>query len=132
MHASRHSLQTPIMRTPKTFMTLGVLSVLLVALSDTVAAGPNEFGRTLANLSNADRAAMDRARTEVLSKLQQGAVSVWKDDKTGHSGEARIARTYAQNGMMCAEVDHFLKLPNESHYVIPFCRDTTGAWRAVF
>ena len=92
----------------------------------------NPFARTLANLSNADRAAMNRARTEVLSKMQQGAVSVWKDDKTGHSGEARIARTYAQNGMMCAEVDHFLKLPNESHYVIPFCRDGTGAWRAVF
>lgn len=118
------------MRTPKTFMTLGVLSGLV--LLNAAAPPPNEFALSLANLSNADREAMTRSRNEVLAKMQQGAVSVWKDDRTGHSGEARLRRTYAQNGMTCAEVDHVLRLPRESHYRIPFCRDGSGAWRAAF
>jgi surface antigen len=90
------------------------------------------FGRSLANLSDADRQAMERARNDVLAKMQAGAVAMWMDERTGHSGEARIARTYQQNGLMCAEVDHLLKLPRESRFVIPFCRDSTGTWRAVF
>jgi hypothetical protein len=120
------------MLAPKRSITLFATVLLMAAAPPAIGFAQSEFARTLANLSNADREAMDRARTEVLSKMQPGAVSVWKDDKTGHSGEARIARTYAQNGMMCAEVDHLLKIPSERRYVIPFCRDGTGAWRAAF
>jgi hypothetical protein len=119
------------MRTPKTFVMLGVASALLSAPVPAVA-GPNEFAESLAELSNADRQAMERARNEVLAKMQQGAVSMWKDDRTGHAGEARLARAYERNGLPCAEVEHFLKLPRESRYVIPFCRDGSGTWRAAF
>jgi len=121
------------MRTPKTFVMLGVASALLSAPVGAAAVLPqNEFVETLAQLSDADREAMTRARNEVLAKMQQGAVSIWKNDRTGHSGEARLARTYERNGLMCAEVDHFLKLSRESRYVIPFCRDASGTWRAAF
>ena len=120
------------MRMPKRSIALVATVLLMAAAPPAIGLAQNPFARSLANLSNADREAMDRSRSEVLAKMQQGAVSIWKDDKTGHSGETRIARTFEQNGRMCAEVDHFLKLPNESHYVIPFCRDATGAWRAVF
>ena len=92
----------------------------------------NEFTVSLAQLSNADREAMTRARNEALEKKEPGAVTVWKDNRTGHSGEARVARTYERNGLMCAEVDHLLRIPRESHYLIPFCRDATGTWRAAF
>ena len=120
------------MRAPKT-MTLGVSAGLMtVLLNAGTPPNQNEFVRLLANLSNADREAMTRSRTEVLAKMQDGAISIWKDDRTGHSGEARLARTYAQNGMTCAVVDHVLRLPRESHYRIPFCRDATGTWRAAF
>jgi len=120
------------MRTPRTFLMLGIASALLSAPVPAAVVAQNEFAESLAELSNADREAMERARNEVLAKMQQGAVSIWKDDKTGHSGEARLARTYQRNGLMCAEVDHFLKLPRESRYVIPFCRDASGTWRAAF
>ena len=125
------SVQTSSMRTPKTFVMLGVASALLSAPAPAMP-GQNEFAQTLAQLSNADREAMTRARNEVLEKKELGAVTVWKDNRTGHSGEARVARIYERNGLMCAEVDHLLKLPRESHYVIPFCRDSTGTWRAAF
>jgi surface antigen len=124
--------QTSPMRTAKTFAILGLASALLPVPLSAALPGPNDFAETLAQLSDADREAMDRARIEVLTKMQQGAVSNWKDDRTGHSGEVRIARTYERNGLMCAEVDHFLKLTRESRYVIPFCRDASGAWRAAF
>ena len=132
MHVSWPSLQTPDMRKRKTIVTLGVSAGLIALLVNAAPLGQNEFARSLANLSNADRQAMTRARTEVLAKMQKGAVSFWKDDRTNHSGEARLTRTYAQNGMACAEVDHVLRLPRESHYRIPFCRDGTGTWRAAF
>ena len=108
------------------------LAFSLIAAVVTAAHAQNVFGRLLAELSDPDRLAMERARSEVLAKAQQGAVSVWRDDRTGHAGEARVARLYERNGLMCAEVDHFLKLPRESRYVIPFCRDASGTWRAAF
>ena len=119
------------MRTPKAFVMLGLASALHSAVVPAVA-GPNEFAESLAELSNADREAMERARNEVLAKREQGAVAMWKDDRTGHSGEARLARTYERSGLMCAEVVHVLKLAQESRYVIPFCRDASGTWRAAF
>jgi surface antigen len=120
------------MRVPKTFARLGGIAVLVAVFIPASAQAQNVFGRLLAELSAADRLAMERARNEVLAKTERGAVSMWKDDKTGHSGEARIGRTYERNGLMCAEVDHVLKLPRESHYAIPFCRDASGTWRAAF
>ena len=125
-------MQASSMRTPKLFVMLGVASALLSAPVEAAVLPQNEFAETLAQLSDADREAMTRARNEVLAKMQQGAVSIWKNDRTGHSGEARLARTYERNGLMCAEVDHFLKLSRESRYVIPFCRDASGTWRAAF
>lgn len=120
------------MRRAKIFAMLGFASALLPAPVSAAALTPNDFAETLAQLSDADREAMDRARNEVLAKMQPGAVSVWKNDRNGHSGEARLARTYERNGLMCAEVDHFLKLSRESRYVIPFCREPNGAWVAAF
>jgi surface antigen len=121
-----------MMRASKHMMMLGVALALITSLVPPALRAQNVFGRSLANLSDADRQAMERARNDVLAKMQAGAVAMWMDERTGHSGEARIARTYQQNGLMCAEVDHLLKLPRESRFVIPFCRDSTGTWRAVF
>ena len=133
MHVCSRSAQTPPMRTLRTFVLLGVASALLSAPVRAAALlVQNEFAQALATLSDADREAMVRARNEVLAKMELGAVSMWKDDKTGHSGEERIGRTYERNGLMCADVDHVLKLPRESHYAIPFCRDASGTWRAAF
>ena len=75
---------------------------------------------------------MERARNEVLAMGKPGAVSIWRDDRPGHHGEARIGRTFERNGLMCADVDHVLKLPTEMHYVIPFCRGPSGTWLAAF
>jgi surface antigen len=120
------------MRTPKTFVMLGVASALLSAPVSAAVLAQNDFAEALAELSDADREAMVRARNEVLAKMQPGAVSVWKNDRTGDSGEARLARTFERNGLMCAEVDHVLKLRQQRRYVIPFCRDASGTWRAAF
>lgn len=90
------------------------------------------FVRTLAELSTADREALPRAEREVLETMKPGAVSVWKDEKTGHSGEARLLRTYEQNGMACGEVQHVLKLRRESRLVMPLCRVSDGTWRLAF
>jgi surface antigen len=120
------------MRTLNPFVVLGVASALLSAPVPAAVLAQNDFAEALAELSDADREAMVRARNEVLAKMKPGAVSVWKNDRTGHSGEARLARTFERNGLMCAEVDHFLKLSRESRYVIPFCRDASGTWRAAF
>jgi len=120
------------MRVLKTFARLGGIAVLAALLLPLSAQAQNDFGRLLAELSDADRLAMERARNEVLAMMERGALSMWKDDKTGHSGEARIARTYGRGGFMCADVEHVVKLPRESRYVIPFCRDGSGTWRAAF
>jgi hypothetical protein len=120
------------MRTPKTFVMLGFASVLLSAPVPAAVLPENEFAESLAELSNADREAMERARNAVLARMEPGAVSMWKDDRTGHSGVARLARAYERNGLPCADVEHILKLPQQSRYVIPFCRDASGTWRAAF
>jgi surface antigen len=120
------------MRTPNPFAMLGVASALLSAPVGAAVLPQNEFAETLAQLSDADREAMTRARNEVLAKMQQGAVSIWKNDGTRHSGEARLARAYERNGLPCADVEHILKLTRESRYMIPFCRDASGTWRAAF
>ena len=121
------------MRTPKPFVMLGVALALLSAPVWPAALLPhNEFAETLAQLSDADRQAMTRSRNEVLAKMQQGAVAIWTNDRTGHSGEARLARSYERNGLPCADVEHILRLSRESRYVIPFCREPSGTWRAVF
>jgi hypothetical protein len=120
------------MRAPGTFANLSIFAILVAVMTAPPVQAQNVFGRLLAELSDPDRLAMARARNEVLAKAEQGAVSVWRDDRTGHAGEARVARVYERNGLMCAEVDHFLRLPRESRYVIPFCRDAGGTWRAAF
>ena len=126
-------LQTPFMRTPKPFVMLGVASTLLSASVWAAAMLPrNEFAETLAQLSDADRQAMTRSRNEVLAKMQQGTVSIWRNDRTGHSGQTRLARAYERNGLPCADVEHILRFTRESRYVIPFCRDASGTWHAAF
>ena len=121
------------MRASKTLVRLGVASVLIGASGYSILEAQDFlFAESLAQLSNADREAMERARRDVLGQMKQGAVSVWKDDTTGHSGEARLRRTYEQNGLMCAEVDHIIRIPSESRYVIPFCRVGDGTWRVAF
>src|SRR5216683_1806864 len=74
------------------------------------AQGIFSFGRSLAELSAADREAMTRARMEVLEKWQPGAVSAWSDKGTGHSGEVDLRRTYEMNGMPCGDVEYVLKM----------------------
>ena len=97
--------------------------ILLAATSPT---------RALAELSAVDREAMERARSDVLEKMKPGEVSTWKDERTGHSGEARLLRTYEQNGMSCGEVEHVLRIRQVSRFVMPFCRTGEGAWRLAF
>lgn len=75
---------------------------------------------------------MGRARNEVLEKMEQGAVSTWRDDRTGHFGEARLRRTYERNGLMCAEVEYVQRIPRATQFVVPFCRMGDGSWRAAF
>jgi hypothetical protein len=120
------------MRAPGTFARLSVIAILIAVLTPASVQAQNIFGRFLADLSAADRLSMERARNEVLAMGEPGAVSVWRDDRTGHHGEARIGRTFERNGLKCAEVDHFLRLPTEMHYVIPFCREPSGTWLAAF
>jgi hypothetical protein len=126
-------VQNSSMRTPKPVVMLGVALALLSAPVLPAAVLPqNEFAQTLAQLSNADREAMTRTRNEVLARMEPGAVAAWKNDRTGHSGEARLARAYERNGLPCADVEHILRFSRESRYVIPFCRDARGTWRAAF
>jgi surface antigen len=86
----------------------------------------------MAEISNGDREAMKQARSEVLDKLQPNAMSAWKDDSTGHSGEVQLRRVYEKNGMTCADVDHMMKVPQARHYLAPFCRTADGTWMAAF
>lgn len=122
------------MRAPTTILCMGVASAFVAALAPAPlwAGGAFGLGRSLANLSDADREAIERAQREVLETMKPGAVSVWKDDKTGHSGEAHLVRIYERNGMACGEVGHVLKLRQESHYVVPLCRAADGTWRLAY
>jgi hypothetical protein len=88
--------------------------------------------RLLAELSNADREALERAQREVLETMMPGAVSAWKDEKTGHFGEARLLRNYERNGMACGEVEHMLRIRQVSRYVMPLCRLGDGTWRLAY
>jgi surface antigen len=117
------------MRTRTRFITVVIASALIAAMPAPLLA-QNVFGRSLAQMSAADRQAMEKARLDVLEKMEQGAVATWRDEATGHSGEARLTRTYERNGMRCAEVEQIMRLPAESRYVIPFCRTPDGTWRA--
>jgi surface antigen len=113
-------------------MRLAIASALIAGSVPATLLAQNVFGRSLAQMSAADRQAMEQARREVLEKMEQGAVSTWRDDATGHSGEVRLLRTYERDGMMCAEVEQILRVPAESRYVIPYCRVPDGTWRAAF
>ena len=88
------------------------------------------LGRTLSDLSAADREAMTRARVEVLDKMEPGAASAWNDQKTGHSGEVNLQRVYEKNGMPCGDVEYVLRMPKMSRYHAAFCRSSDGMWRA--
>ena len=122
------------MRAPKTGLILSVSSALVVVLVAALLQGQGmwSLGRSLTDLSSADRDAMTRARREVLDNMKPGAASSWKDDKTGHLGEVHLLRIYEMNGMPCGEVEHILKIPDARHYVTSFCRTSDGSWRAVF
>ena len=108
-------------------VALGALALLSPALVE--AQGMFSLGRTLSELSTADREATTRARIEVLQKMQPGAVSAWSDSKTGHSGEVGLRRIYEKNGMTCGDVQYLLRLPNTQRYVAAFCRGGDGTWR---
>jgi hypothetical protein len=64
--------------------------------------------------------------------MKPGAVAAWKDEKTGHSGEARLLRNYDRNGMACGDVEHRVKIRQVSRYVMPLCRSSDGAWRLAY
>ena len=87
------------------------------------------LGRSLSELSSADREAMMRARIEVLDKLQPGSVAAWTDKSTGHSGEVNLRRIYEKNGMTCGDVEHILKKPEIWRFSAAFCRGGDGTWR---
>jgi surface antigen len=122
------------MRAAKTLSRLNVGSALIVALVAAMlqAQGTWSLGRSLAELSAADREAMARARGEVLDNLKPGAASTWKDEKTGHLGKAHLLRVYEKNGMTCGDIEQILKVQEESRYVISFCRASDGTWRSAF
>jgi surface antigen len=103
-----------------------------VALSPVAveAQGIFSFGRSLAELSAADREAMTRARMEVLEKMQSGSVSAWSDKNTGHSGEVDLRRIYEKNGMTCGDVEYVLQIPEMRRFRTAFCRGGDGTWRA--
>jgi surface antigen len=109
-------------------VALGAFAALSPAAVE--AQGIFSFGRSLARLSAADREAMTRARMEVLEKMQPGAVSVWSDKDTGHSGEVDLRRTYEKNGMPCGDVEYVLKMPETWRFRAAFCRGGDGTWRA--
>ena len=122
------------MRAPKAFFRLS-LSTAFIAMAVAAllrAEGIWSFGRSLAEVSPTDRAAMVRARRELLEKMTPGAVSTWKDDTTGHLGEAHLIRVYEMHGMTCVDVEHILKLPETRRFRIPLCQADDGNWRAAF
>ncbi len=108
-----------------------VALMALMALLPTavLAQGPFSLGRSLSSLSDSDREAMRRARLEVLEKMQPGAVSVWSDNSTGHSGGVALRRIYEKDGMTCGDLDFVLKVPDMRRLQSAFCRGADGAWR---
>ncbi len=118
----------------RTVPLLAVLALITASAPAVLqAASPaRSFGRWVADLSDTDREAVQRTQREVLEKMQPGTVSAWKDEKTGHSGEARLLRTYQQSGMSCAEVEHLVKITNTSRYRLPLCRANDGTWRLAY
>jgi surface antigen len=113
-------------------VTLAVPAGLaLFATALMAAIPPANLGRSLADLSAADRAAVQRAQRAVLEQTP-GSVSNWKNESNGHSGEAHLVRNYRQNGMACGEVEHILKVPETRRYVMPLCRTANGAWRLAY
>jgi hypothetical protein len=111
-----------------------ISAICLSAIAALVSGGADgqrlwSFGRSLSDINAADREAASRARAEVLRTLQTGAMSAWKDEKTGHSGKVRLRRLYQKRGMPCADLDYVLKLPNIKHYLVSFCRTGNGSWR---
>jgi surface antigen len=112
------------------FVPIGLGIVAAVAVIAVQGQGLWSLGRSLADLSNADREAMKRARLEVLDKMQAGTVSAWSDASTGHSGEVNLQRVYQKNGMPCGDVEYVLKIPQASRYKAAFCRGSDGMWRA--
>ncbi len=120
------------MRRPRTVWRLALISALTTAAVSSTLQAATPFVRTLAELSNADREALQRAQDEVLKTMKPGAISAWKDEKTGHSGEARLLRNYERNGMACGEVEHMLKIRQVSRYVMGLCRLSDGTWRLAY
>jgi hypothetical protein len=117
----------------RTIAVAGLLAAAMAAVVfSPVVLAATPFVRTLAELSAVDREALERAQREVLETMRPGAVSMWKDDKTGHSGEARLLRSYEQNGMACGEVEHILRFERVSRYVMPMCRVSDGTWRIAY
>jgi surface antigen len=131
---SRQDQSRTNMRVPKTSLKPNASSALIVAFVAVMlqAQGTGSLGRSMAELSASDREAMVHARREVLDELKPGAASSWKDEKTGHLGEAHLLRVYEKNGMTCGEVEHILKVPQARQYVTSFCRAGDGAWRAAY
>ena len=120
------------MSVARTVWWLGLISVPIFMAASSTAHAATPFVRSLAELSAADRKALLQAQHEVLETMKPGAVSVWTDKQTGHSGEARLVRNYERNGMACGEVEHMLKIPNVSRYVLPVCRLSDGTWRLAY
>src|SRR4029450_2652401 len=108
------------------------IAAAIAAVVSSPARTATPFVRTLAELSNTDREALERAQREVLETMKPGSVSVWKDEKTGHSGEARLVRNYEQNGMAGGDVEHMLKIRQVSRYVFRLCRIADGTWRLAY
>ena len=121
------------MRAPERLLSLAIASALLVAFAAGVAAAPDRsFGQLVAQMSPNDREGVQRTQREVLENMQPGAVAAWKDDASGHSGEAHLLKTYQRNGMMCADVEHILKVTVTSRYVLPLCRIGDGTWKLAY
>jgi hypothetical protein len=120
------------MRAPRTVWRLALISALTATAVASTLQAATPFLRLLAELSNADREALERAQREVLETMMPGAVSAWKDEKTGHFGEARLLRNYERNGMACGEVEHMLRIRQVSRYVMPLCRLGDGTWRLAY
>ena len=90
------------------------------------------FGRSLSELSSVDRSEMADARRQLVEAMKPGSVSTWKDDKTGHYGEAHLLRVYERDGMTCVDVEHIVNLPETRRYRVPLCRTDDGIWRAAY
>jgi surface antigen len=113
----------------KQLLALGAF-VALSPVAVEAAQGTFSIGRALANVSATDREAITRARTEVLQKMQPGAVSAWSDEKTGHSGEVSLRRAFEKNSMPCGDVEYVLNIPDRMVYRATFCRGGDGNWLA--